>query len=86
MVSLSFRRFSTGIRRRISSAAEMRAEPGGGFRADIDDVRALLFEFHGAGEGAVGVGVLAAVGKRIGRDVQHAHSSGALAEGDFALL
>ena len=40
------------------------------FRADVDDVRALLFQFDGAGEGAVGIEILAAVGERIGRDVE----------------
>jgi hypothetical protein len=45
----------------------------GGFGADIDDVGALFFQFESAREGAVGFSILAAVGKRIGRHVEHAH-------------
>ena len=51
-----------------------------GFRADVDDVRAFLFEFDRAGEGAVRIQVLAAVGKRIRGDIQHAHNERALTE------
>ncbi len=56
----------------------------GGFRADVDDVRALLFQFDGAREGAVGIQIFSAVGKRIGRHVQHAHQQRALAQQQFA--
>ncbi len=55
-------------------------DPGGagpgGFGTDINDVRSLLFELDGAGEGAVGVGVLAAVGEGIRGDIQDAHDEG----------
>ena len=56
----------------------------GRFRADVDDVGALLFQFDGAREGAVRIEILSAVGKRIGRDVQHAHQERAFAEQQFA--
>jgi hypothetical protein len=58
----------------------------GGFGADVDNIRALLFHFDGARKGAVGVGVTAAVGKRVGRHVEYAHHGGALAKQDFPLL
>jgi hypothetical protein len=35
----------------------------GGLGSDVDDVRPLLLQFDGVGEGAVGIGELAAVGK-----------------------
>jgi hypothetical protein len=72
--------------RRISSAVEMRADPGLVDSAPISTIRALFFQFDGAREGAVGVRILAAVGEGIGRDVQHPHQHGAFSEPDLALL
>ncbi len=43
------------------------------FRTNVDDVGALFLQFHGAREGAVGIAVFSAVGKRIGRDVENPH-------------
>jgi len=54
----------------------------GGFRADVDDVGALFLEFDGAGEGAVRVGVLAAVRKGVGSDIEHTHDERPVAQGD----
>ncbi len=53
-----------------------------GLGTDIDDISSLLFHFDGASEGAVGVFVLAAVGKRVRRDVEDAHDERAVAQGD----
>ena len=58
----------------------------GGFGADVDDVGAHLFEFDGAREGAVRVGILAAVGEGIGRDVEDAQDHRPLAKLDFPLF
>jgi len=57
-----------------------------GLRPNIDDVRALLLHLDRAREGAVGVHIFSAIGKRIGRDVQHAEDHGALAQFNFAGL
>jgi hypothetical protein len=51
-----------------------------GFRADIDDVRALFLQFHGACEGAVWIAIFPAVGKRIRRDVENSHHQRAFAQ------
>jgi len=51
----------------------------GGFRPDVDDIRALLFQFERAGKGAVGIVEASAVGERIGRDIQNTHDERALA-------
>ena len=51
-----------------------------GFRAYVDDVGALFLHMHGVREGAIRIQVFAAIGERIGRDVQHAHDQRALAE------
>lgn len=55
-----------------------------GLRADVDDIRALLFQFDGARERTVRIQVFAAVGKGIRRHVQHAHQQRALAQQQFA--
>jgi hypothetical protein len=57
----------------------------GGLAADVDDIGALLFHLHGAGESEIGVKVFAAVRERIGRDVEDAHDESAIAEGEFAV-
>jgi len=55
----------------------------GGFGADVDDVGALLLEFDGSRERAVGVGVFTAVGERVGGDVENAHQQGSVTETEF---
>ena len=51
-----------------------------GFRADVDDVGALLFQLDGVRESAVGIEEFSAVGKRVRRDVQDAHQQRPLAQ------
>jgi hypothetical protein len=58
----------------------------GGFRTDIDDVGALLFQFDRAGISAVWVLVEAAIGEGIGRHVEHRYNQRLLAEPDLAIL
>ncbi len=53
------------------------------FRADVDDVRAFLFELNGAREGPVWILILAAIGKRIGGDVQNAQNESSLSQLDL---
>jgi hypothetical protein len=43
------------------------------FGSDVDDVGALLLQFHGACESAVWVAIFPAVRERIGRDVENSH-------------
>jgi len=57
-----------------------------GLGADIDDVRALFLQLQGAREGAVGIGVLAAVGEGVRCDVEDSHQGSALPELDLPLL
>ncbi|MDQ1471486.1 MAG: hypothetical protein QOJ99_2966 [Bryobacterales bacterium] len=45
----------------------------GRFRANVDDVDALLFHLHGARVSTVRVKEAPPIGERVGRDVQHAH-------------
>lgn len=57
-----------------------RRGPGlGGLGADVDEVSALLLEFHRAGVSLVRIEKRAAVGKRIRRHVDHTHDEGAIA-------
>ena len=55
----------------------------GGFAAYVDDVGALFFKFEGAGVSAVGVGEVAAVGERVGSNVENTHDEGLLAQLEF---
>ena len=57
-----------------------------GFRADIDNVGALLFHFDGARKGAVGVQIFSAVREGVRRDVQHAEDRRAFAQLDLTRL
>jgi len=86
IVSWSFSRLRTGISRRISSARRCAPTRPRGFRADVDHVRALFFEFDRPGEGAIRIGVLATIGKRIRRDVEHGHQQRAVSELNFRRL
>jgi hypothetical protein len=56
-----------------------------GFRPNIDDVRALFFQFDGAREGTIGIEILATIGKRIRGDVEHSHDQGSLTGEQLAL-
>ena len=48
----------------------------GGFRADIEDVRAIGFESQGLFLGGIRFEEFSAVGKRVRREVQNAHEEG----------
>ena len=52
----------------------------GGFSANVEDVGALVEQFEAVGGSGFGIEIEASVGKGIGRDVEHAHDEGALAE------
>jgi len=80
MLKRSFKRLRTDEPAHLLGGGNARRGRPRGFRADIDDVGSQLFEFDSAGKGAVGIGVLAAVGKGIRRDIEHRHQDGALAE------
>ena len=51
-----------------------------GFSSYINDVRAFVEHLHGMSDGMVSRKKLAAIGKRIRRDVQDSHDQGARAE------
>ena len=55
-----------------SALTSVRAGPGR-FAAEIEDVGALRLQFQRAIQRRLGIEVPAAVGKRIGRDVEDAH-------------
>jgi hypothetical protein len=63
-----------------------RRSGAGGLRTDVDDVGPVFFEFDGPGEGAVGIRVPAAVGERIGSQVDDPHDQGPLAQFQFPLI
>ena len=47
-----------------------------GFAADVDDLRAIVDQGTCVREGRIEVGMRAAVRKRVGRHVEHAHDDG----------
>lgn len=55
----------------------------GGFGADIEDIGSFGFELDGAGDGEIGIVILAAIGEGIGRDVQDGDDESAFAEAQF---
>ena len=64
----------TGITRRSSSASGTGSAPGPGrLAAHVEDRRALRLELEAVRDRRLGGQVAAAVGERVGRDVDHAH-------------
>jgi hypothetical protein len=53
--------------------------------ADVDDVCSLTLHLHGASHGRVRICEVAAIGERVGRDVQDAHDQCAFAEREFVV-
>ena len=79
-------RFNTGIKRRSSSASEMRDDPGRVDSAPMSMMSApCSSSLDGAGEGAIGILVFPAVRERIRSDVDHAHDQRSFAAQQFAL-
>ncbi len=60
--------------------AEFLGAGAGGFAADVDEVGALIEHGEGVLDGGVRVEKRAAIGERVGGDVEDAHDEGALAE------
>ena len=70
-----------GITRRVSSSSDTGSLPRPRrFAANIDDVGAFLFDLFPARDRLVAIEILAAIGKRIWRDVEDTHDSRSFAE------
>ena len=67
---------TTGRTRRSSSSSDTGSEPGPrGLAADVDERRALAHQGEALRERVVGGEEAAAVGERVGGDVEHAHDA-----------